>query len=83
MAKDVRTTASSWGVASSAYEKFSEDFSDALYHCVQRLDPQKGEVVLDVATGTGWTARLAAARGAKRDWAGFQRRSYRCGARDR
>ena len=64
MAKDVRTTASSWGVASSAYEKFSEDFSDALYHCVQRLDPQKGEVVLDVATGTGWTARLAAARGA-------------------
>jgi SAM-dependent methyltransferase len=64
MAKDVRTTASSWGVASSAYEKFSQDFSDALYHCVQRLDPQKGEAVLDVATGTGWTARLAAARGA-------------------
>jgi SAM-dependent methyltransferase len=64
MAKDVRTTASSWGVTSSAYEKFSEDFSDALYHCVQRLDPQKGEAVLDVATGTGWTARLVAARGA-------------------
>jgi SAM-dependent methyltransferase len=64
MANDVRTTASSWGVTSSAYEKFSEDFSDALYHCVQRLDPKKGEEVLDVATGTGWTARLAATRGA-------------------
>jgi SAM-dependent methyltransferase len=64
MTKDVRTTASAWGVTSSAYEKFSEDFSDALSHCVLRLDPQKGEAVLDVATGTGWTARLAAARGA-------------------
>ncbi|MGI9524570.1 MAG: class I SAM-dependent methyltransferase [Hyphomicrobiaceae bacterium] len=64
MAKDVRTTASAWGVTSSAYEKFSEDFGDALFHCVQRLDPQKGEAILDIATGTGWTARLAAKRGA-------------------
>ena len=64
MANDVRTTASSWGLTSSAYEKFSEDFSDALYHCVKRLNPQRDEAVLDVATGTGWTARLAATRGA-------------------
>lgn len=64
MTKDVRTTASSWGVTATAYEKFSEHFNDALYHCVQRLDPKQGETVLDVATGTGWTARLAAERGA-------------------
>lgn len=64
MTMDLRTTASSWDVAASAYEKFSEDFADALYHCVQRLNPSQGETLLDVATGTGWTARLAAARGA-------------------
>ncbi len=64
MAKDVRTIASAWGVTSSAYEKFSEDFGDVLFHCMQRLDPQRGQAVLDVATGTGWTARLAAQRGA-------------------
>lgn len=64
VAKDVRTAASSWGVTGTAYERFSEDFGDALYHCTQRLDPQVGETVLDVATGTGWTARLAVARGA-------------------
>ena len=64
MTTDVRTTASSWGVTASAYEKFSEHFGDALYHCVQRLDPKKDEKILDVATGTGWTARLAATRGA-------------------
>jgi len=58
------TTASSWGVTGAAYEKFSEHFADALSHCVQRLAPQPGESILDVATGTGWTARILAERGA-------------------
>jgi ubiquinone/menaquinone biosynthesis C-methylase UbiE len=38
--------------------------ADAIEHCVLRLDPQPGECVLDVATGTGWAARRVAARGA-------------------
>lgn len=29
-----------------------------------RLDPQPGERILDLATGTGWTSRLIARRGA-------------------
>jgi SAM-dependent methyltransferase len=64
MPKEVWTAATSWGATGSAYERFSEHFADALFHCVQRLAPAPGESVLDVATGTGWTARLSAARGA-------------------
>lgn len=36
--------------------------ADAIDHCVQRLAPRPGETILDVATGTGWTARLLASR---------------------
>ena len=57
--------AATWGVAGTTYEGFSAHFADALSHCVQRLAPRAGESILDVATGTGWTARLAALRGAK------------------
>jgi len=64
MAKEIYTAASSWGATGGSYERFSEDFADALYHCVQRLDPRPGEKVLDVATGTGMVARYAATRGA-------------------
>ncbi len=59
-----RNAGAAWGATGQRYECFSEDFADALAHCVQRIVPREGERVLDVATGTGWTARLIASRGA-------------------
>lgn len=38
--------------------------ADAIEHCVDRLDPKPGERILDIATGTGWTARRISNRGA-------------------
>ena len=38
--------------------------SDALAHAAQRLNARAGERILDVATGTGWSARNVARRGA-------------------
>ncbi len=64
MNKAVWTSSSSWGATGAAYERFSEHFADALSHCVQRLVPRLNESILDVATGTGWTARKLAERGA-------------------
>jgi SAM-dependent methyltransferase len=56
--------AAAWGAGGRDYERISELSADALAHLVNRLLPQPGEAVLDVATGTGWTARLIADRGA-------------------
>lgn len=53
-----------WSSAASAYDEISRGIADAIEHCVERLAPQPEECVLDVATGTGWTARRAADRGA-------------------
>jgi SAM-dependent methyltransferase len=53
-----------WGAGGRDYDRVSELVADALAHVVDRIVPQSGERVLDVATGTGWTARLLAARGA-------------------
>lgn len=57
--------AATWGSGGRDYDRISESIADALAHVVQRIVPQPGERVLDVATGTGWTARLLAARGAR------------------
>ena len=38
--------------------------SDALAHAAQRLNARAGEHILDVATGTGWSARNVARGGA-------------------
>lgn len=54
-----------WSSGGTAYDKVSYQISAALEHCVQRLDPRPDERVLDLATGTGWTSRLFARRGAK------------------
>lgn len=54
-----------WSSGGHAYERISRGIADALEHCMLRLDPQPGERVLDLASGTGWSSRLAAARGAQ------------------
>lgn len=53
-----------WSSGGEAYEAISRQIGAALEHCVARLDPKPGEEILDLATGTGWTSRLVARRGA-------------------
>lgn len=53
-----------WTQGGSAYDEISFQVSDSLAHAVQRLWPMAGDKVLDVATGTGWSARNAARWGA-------------------
>jgi len=54
-----------WGTAAEGYEAFSEHFADAIAHCVEGAAVGRGDRVLDIATGTGWAARLLASSGAK------------------
>jgi len=54
-----------WSSGGLAYDEISRQIASAIDHCVRRLDPKPGERILDLATGTGWTSRLLAARGAK------------------
>lgn len=56
--------ASMWGQGGRAYDDISFAVSDALAHAAQRLNATAGQRILDVATGTGWSARNAARRGA-------------------
>jgi SAM-dependent methyltransferase len=56
--------AATWNAGGQHYDRISQTIADSIEHCVIRLWPQPGEHVLDVATGTGWTARRVAARGA-------------------
>jgi SAM-dependent methyltransferase len=60
-----RDAAETWGQGGRAYDEVSFAISDALAHAAQRLNAQAGERILDVATGTGWTARNAARSGAE------------------
>jgi SAM-dependent methyltransferase len=53
-----------WSSGGDAYDSVSRQIAAALEHCVARLDPKPGEAMLDLATGTGWTSRLVARRGA-------------------
>jgi len=54
-----------WSSGGDSYDAISRQIATALEHCVARLDPRPGEHILDLATGTGWTSRLVAGRGAE------------------
>lgn len=60
-----QVAASLWSLGGEAYNDISFGISDALAHAAQRLDPKPGEEILDVATGTGWSARNVARAGAR------------------
>jgi ubiquinone/menaquinone biosynthesis C-methylase UbiE len=53
-----------WGRGGRDYDNVSFAISDALAHAAQRLNARAGERILDVATGTGWSARNVARMGA-------------------
>jgi SAM-dependent methyltransferase len=53
-----------WSAGGRNYEEVSRGIADAIAHAVLRLAPQRGERVLDLSTGTGWTSRVVARRGA-------------------
>ena len=53
-----------WSAGGSDYDQISRGIADAIEHSVVRLNPQPGERILDLATGTGWTSRAIARRGA-------------------
>jgi SAM-dependent methyltransferase len=53
-----------WSSGGADYDRISRGIADSIEHCVLRLDPKPGERILDLATGTGWTSRSVARRGA-------------------
>jgi SAM-dependent methyltransferase len=54
-----------WGQGRRAYDDVSFAISDALAHAAERLHAESHQEILDVATGTGWSARNVARRGAR------------------
>lgn len=60
-----RVAAETWGSGGRAYDEISFGIGDALAHAAQRLNARLGERILDLATGTGWTARNVARSGAR------------------
>lgn len=54
-----------WSPRGQDYDQISRGISDSIDHCVLRLEPKPGERILDLATGTGWTSRVVARRGAR------------------
>src|SRR5262252_6256736 len=54
-----------WGQGGRFYDDVSFAISDALAHAAQRLNAGEGQRILDVATGTGWSARNVARRSAQ------------------
>jgi SAM-dependent methyltransferase len=54
-----------WSSGGEFYDEISQGIGDSIEHCVRRLGPRPGEKILDLATGTGWTSRSVARRGAR------------------
>lgn len=52
-----------WSSAGASYDEVSRGIMDAIEHSINRLNPKRGEKILDLATGTGWGARRLADRG--------------------
>lgn len=59
-------SATVWSSGGANYDQVSRGIADSIEHCVLRLDPQPGERILDLATGTGWTSRAVVKRGGAR-----------------
>jgi SAM-dependent methyltransferase len=59
-----RGPAAIWGAGGKDYDEISRGIADSIEHCVLRLNPQPGERILDLSTGTGWASRVVARRGA-------------------
>src|SRR5215475_1441638 len=53
-----------WSSGGRNYDEISRGIADSIEHCVMRLNPRPGERILDLSTGTGWTSRVVARRGA-------------------
>jgi cyclopropane fatty-acyl-phospholipid synthase-like methyltransferase len=53
-----------WSAGGRDYDRISQSIADSIEHCVTHLDPRPGERILDLSTGTGWTSRQMARRGA-------------------
>lgn len=53
-----------WSAGGRDYDEISRSIADAIDHCILRLNPRRGQRILDLATGTGWTSRVVARRGA-------------------
>jgi SAM-dependent methyltransferase len=53
-----------WSAGGRHYDAISRGIADSIEHAVMRLNPQPGERILDLATGTGWTSRVVSRRGA-------------------
>lgn len=54
-----------WGSGGRAYDPISRAVAGGILHGIDRLDPQPGERILDIATGTGLAARELAGLGAR------------------
>ncbi len=59
-----RKAAGMWSSGGRAYDEVSHGVSEGIRHCVMRLNPKQGERIVDIATGTGFTARHIANSGA-------------------
>ena len=57
--------ANMWSSGGRAYDAVSQGVAEGIRHCVMRLAPQEGEKILDIATGTGLTARTISRSGAQ------------------
>lgn len=54
-----------WSSGGRAYDEVSRGISEGIRHSVMRLAPEEGERIIDIATGTGLTARHISRSGAK------------------